>query len=177
MYIIGIDPGLTGAIAALSGDSHKIEFIYDIKAVPLSSPKRVDVPELIELFKPLAGSVSLCLVERVGGLPGQSAPAAFTFGHATGVIDALAQCYFPGRHKTVPASRWKQDMKVRGKRGSLVHDGVRKASIGEVNKAIIAMADEMFPESRHLWRGPRGGIQVDRAEAALIALWGAKHGG
>ena len=64
--------------------------------------------------------------------------------------------------ETVTPMTWKAYMRVPGK---------TKAD----DSAIMARADELFPEDRHLFRGPQGGKKLDRAEAAMIARYGADH--
>jgi hypothetical protein len=167
-FVLGIDPGLSGAFVLLAPDAK----IYIAMSVPVDGKYKgkLDIPLTAELFKAFAEYDPVCVLENVNGRPGQGAPAAFNFGHLCGALYTLAHVY-RGEPVLVSPQKWKGALGVRGKTGS-----VKEGSNDGRDKAIVAVADTLFPGSEHLWRGPRGGLLVDMAEAALIALWGVKHG-
>ncbi|CAB4195335.1 hypothetical protein UFOVP1299_5 [uncultured Caudovirales phage] len=173
MLVLGVDPGLHGALALYDSESRSILSITDmpIWIQPVGGKKREQLDELalMSLFRDYAMlGVSLAVIEKVGGIPGQSAPAAFNFGIA---VSPLIMCC---RYEGIPFERptpqtWKPAMRVPGKRGS--------AALGakDATQEIIAVADRMFPNDTSRWRGPRGGFMADRAEAAMLARYGAEH--
>lgn len=156
---LGIDPGLDGAYALLSGDSL---FLYDMptmtKTVGRISRRIIDPIQLIQLTTWFSMcSVSEAILEEVGGRPSQNAAAAFNFGVGYGyVYMALMRSAIPIR-QVLPAV-WKKAMGVRGKNAG--------------TEEIIVRADEHFPRYSSEWRGKRGGFLDGRAEAALIAKYG-----
>lgn len=89
------------------------------------------------------------------------------FGFTTGLIYmAAVAARIPV--ETVPANTWKAVMKVQGK----AHVAAKG---GKKSDAVIHRADELMPDHRNLWRGPQGGADMDRAEAAMLALYGAQY--
>lgn len=164
--ILGIDPGANGALAVYDAGSGRIVSIQDMPSTTQTVGKRkrnrIDALALADMFATfeLMG-VSLVVMEAVGGRPRQSASAAFVFGYGVGLL------YMSVMHnklpiETVPPATWKKLMNVPGKQNGSDDD-------------IIARADELFPHDRHMWRGERGGKKVDRAEAAMMARYGADH--
>lgn len=93
--------------------------------------------------------------EDTQGMPGQSAPAAHTFGMTCGLMEmAWHACGVPVEH--VHAATWKGALRVPAGK-----DGAR------------AVASKLLPHAAHQW--PRKGDD-GKAEASLIALWGSIHG-
>ena len=161
MVTIGIDPGITGAIAVLEGESLRL---FDIPkwagTVGGSRRELADYDSLDKVFHALGGlgADRVCL-ELVGGRPQQSAPAAFTFGALYGYLHARCLGLPNTKFLAVTPQKWKKALKVPGKTGT------------SYAADILRVADGRFPEYRSEWRGSRGGALVDRAEAALLALY------
>jgi len=117
--VIGIDPGLSGAIAVLSeiGD---VEYLDDLPIVRDRRLSWIDGAALQSLLMDtLAGRPARAVVERVGAMPGQGVVSSFTFGLALGSVLAVLQA----RHipiELVPAAVWKGALGLgRDKKGSL----------------------------------------------------------
>lgn len=164
--ILGVDPGNNGALAVYDNDTRRIVSIDDMpfwwQSVGKKKRKRVDAIALAEKFDTFEMmSVDLMVMEAVGGRTGQSASAGFVFGYGVGLI-YMAALYNRLIIETVPPATWKKIMNVPGK-------------LAADDTAILARADELFPHDRHLFRGPSGGKKIDRAEAAMIARFGADH--
>jgi hypothetical protein len=165
--VLGIDPGAGGALAVYDTTTRRLcgevrDMPHWFQAVGKRKRKRIDalaIADLMDTFE-LMG-VSLIVMEAVGGRTGQSASAGFQFGYAVGVC-YMAAFYSGIVIETVPPQTWKQVLNVPGK---------GKAD----DSAIMARADELFPEDRDQFRGPRGGKILDRAEAAMIAKFGGDH--
>lgn len=172
MSAIGIDPGIGGALAHFENDG--LIDVIDMPTFPMvinkKTRQRLDTVELNEYFalKKMMG-VRIVILEAVGGRPKQSASGAFVFGYTVGVLFAMCIA-----HKlpiqTVPSAVWKKQMQVPGKK-------LPKSDKMDPRYAskIITRADELIPEHREKWRGPRGGFMVDRAEAALLGLYGVRY--
>ena len=171
-FVVGIDPGLSGAIAMVLGTR-----IVGIANMPttvrkLSTKERdeIDVVALNDMFVGLASvNVDLVVIERVGGIQRQSASASFNFGASWGYLPAF--CVAHGlRYVLVPAITWKAAMGLRGKRASATSE---ERTAREVGAEIVAAAEAVFGPNPE-FRGPKGGYRVDRAEAALLAEYGRR---
>jgi Holliday junction resolvasome RuvABC endonuclease subunit len=96
MKILGIDPGIAGAVAVIEivdgvdGIAPKLLGVTDIPTLGTAAKIRVDAIELrdwIEVYRPdFAG------VERAGSMPRQGVASAFKYGRAAGVIEAVVAC-------------------------------------------------------------------------------------
>lgn len=158
MIICGVDPGLSGAIAwywpgtpsqIRADDLPRVG--KEIDGAQLAAwllemrPDRVFLEHASS--RPMGGS-------KDGTQRGQGAASAFTTGHNYGLIKGvLAALGIP--YALVASSKWKRDF-----------------GLSKDKSQSRQLAMRKWPEGRSL-RGVRGGIKEGRAEAALIALWGA----
>jgi hypothetical protein len=172
MSAIGIDPGIHGALAHY--ERGRVVDIIDMPTFPMVINKkqrdRLDMVKLADwlMVKKMMG-VQVVMMEAVGGRPQQSASAAFVFGYTVGALFALCiQIRLPVT--TVPASIWKKVLQCPGKKLKQS----KKMDPAYASK-IITRADELIPEDRNKWRGPNGGLKVDRAEAALLGYYGVHY--
>ena len=154
MRILGVDPGAYGAVALLDGPR-----LIDLADMPILKIRRgktdkaeIDGYALIRLLEGMRCDAAF--VEQVGGLPGQSASAAFNFGRAAGAVEYQLKAL--GIAVTmVPPATWKKALRVNpGK------DGAR------------ALACRLWPTSATEFRRVK---DADRAEAALIAEYGRRQ--
>lgn len=152
---IGIDPGLHGAIAALTyhdDDKRDLE-IFDMPIHALlrggKNKNEIDHYELARIFDELSKrNVMQIVVERVSSMPGQGVSSVFSFGKAYGhVLQAAAALYAP--LETIPPSKWKAALDVPASK-----DGAR------------ARASALLPQFSHNWTRVK---DDGRAEAALLA--------
>ena len=156
--IIGIDPGLSGAIAILPAGG-KLE-IHDmpIKAIERGgkNKREIDCAALVSILRPLVsgpviGGPMWAVLERVGAMPGQGVTSMFSFGRSVGMIEGiLAALAIPVSY--VAPVKWKRAMQVPAGK-----DGAR------------LRASQMMPAYAAEWRLKK---HDGRAEAALIALYG-----
>lgn len=120
-YVIGIDPGVTGAIAVFQDG--KFHAVHDIPftAESKKSKKRVDVFALFHLLKvELAYIARPCAVylEHSHAMPRQGVSSTFHYGRTTGIIEAaLVGARMVNQDspaiRIVPA-RWKRAMNLIG---------------------------------------------------------------
>lgn len=156
MDIIGIDPGMSGAISFLSEDL-KDNIVYDMPTYEItkgkSLRKRIDIPKLISILKSSDwnGFPEHVYIEQVSAQPGNGSAAAFTYGFGCGVIEAcVVACGLPFTY--VSAMRWKKDM-----------------SCPKDKDASRMRASQLLPSMASNWDRKK---DDGRAESALIALWG-----
>ena len=176
MIVIGVDPGAGGAFAVYDGVSSALLSVEDtphwFEKVGKTQRKRVDIPGLLDALgtvQLLCGAEAL-VTEKVNGWGGQGASGAFEFGWAAAAVYTSALAL--GLQVVVtPPAEWKFHMKVPGKRASVKNAGVTKK---QIDAQIVKRADDLFPGHHAEWRGPKGGLRLDRAEAAMLARYGAE---
>lgn len=92
---LGVDPGLTGALAAIDAHGH-VHLLEDLPTLARGNgrvKRELDPVGLAHLLRPIAGDIQLAVVEQVSSMPGQGVASVFSLGHSlgsiTGVISAL----------------------------------------------------------------------------------------
>ena len=168
-YVLGIDPGVSGAVACLRDD--KLAWVENMPTMALSGSKQqVNGAELSRLFKDRLTRLStgsftdvIAYVEYVSARPGQGSSSGFNFGMSygklLGVFEALGIPY-----KLVTPQVWKKRAGVPGKKAS--EDGKRNIN-----------ADMARTVCQQLYPGAPLGLKKDigKADAILIARFGAKE--
>lgn len=149
--ILGIDPGLSGALALYDVDG-SLEVI-DIPTLQLKK-RVIDEYALARIVDDWSGRIREVWLEQVGVRPGEGAVGAFAFGRGYGLIRGLCTASFLPIIDVTPAS-WKRAMNV-----SADKDAAR------------AKASALFPRYSGCWPLKK---HDGRAEAALIALHGMRQ--
>jgi len=149
--VIGIDPGTSGALAALSASAELLA-LADMPTLTAGNGRAVvdalALSDWLRQHRPARG----VWVEQVAAMPTDSRVAAFSFGRALGVIECC--CLLSGLplHRVQPAA-WK--------RAAGLPAGAPKA-------ASIEAARRLLPGSApHLTRAK----DHNRADALLIAMY------
>jgi crossover junction endodeoxyribonuclease RuvC len=153
--IVGVDPGLSGALFFLDSNCPSIGEAIDIPVHLLTrggkKKHEVDIAGLIGVLA--QRSITHAFVESVGAMPGQGVSSVFAFGKTFGVLlGVIAARSIPVT--LVPPVRWKRTLGV-----SKDKDGCR------------ARASQLLPEAAHQWLLRK---HDGRAEAVLIALYGLR---
>ncbi len=149
MKILGIDPGLSGAICFL--DSGTVE-TFDMPTFETikSGRKRREV-NAAELARIIADrNPDKAIIELVGAMPGQGVSSMFNFGRSFGAVEGVIAALQIPVTKVRPA-KWKRDMGLSKDKG----ESRRRAS------EIYPAASEQFKLVKH----------DGRAEAALLATY------
>jgi hypothetical protein len=162
MIVAGADPGLSGAVVVYDSDTNTIVGLMDVPTntavIGGKKRQRLDENALLNDARRLMvrTGCKVAIVEDVQGYGKQAAGAAFQFGFVAGQINmALRAAGIIRLERRTPAA-WKLRMEV-------PLDA----------PAIVALAKRHFPGCDAMWHGPRGGLMHDRAEAALLAKYGA----
>jgi crossover junction endodeoxyribonuclease RuvC len=154
--IIGIDPGLSGAVAVLTGSDSLI--VIDMPTMTVErngkSKRQVSASELAAIFANFNSNDTHVFVEKVSAMAGQGVTSVFSFGRSFGMIEGILAAFKLPVTYVAPAS-W-----------------VKAVGRGQGKDASRARAMELFPNNQadfklKKWDG--------RADAALIAYWGAHH--
>ena len=113
MRIIGIDPGLSGAIAVL--DNNKVLKIYDmpVMAEGKKNKRQLNSAQLVNIIKDNTNMNEeiVVIVEQVNAMPGQGVTSMFNFGQTFGAIKGVcATLKFPIFF--VRPSKWKKHFEL-----------------------------------------------------------------
>ena len=150
-YVLGIDPGLGGALALVRVSNKTIEGIFDMPV----TVGRVDPAKLagiVEMCK-LRGSI-IAAVENVSSMPRQA--HAFSFGLSTGIVHGCFGALGVPFELLAP-SVWKPACGLRR---------LTTESQADTKTKARNLAMKLFPENADLFRL----VKWDgRAESALIA--------
>ena len=153
MIIIGIDPGISGAISIL--ENKKILEVYDTPTMidGKKNKRQINSAQVTNIIKERlnAGKEVVVVVEHVNAMPGQGVTSMFNFGQSFGVIKGICAAlglpiYF------VRPIKWKK------------HFNLIKTNKDASRTKVI----EIYPEiSSKLHRKK----DSNRADAILIALY------
>lgn len=115
MIFIGIDPGLTGAVAALDADGALIA-VHDIPTMSSGKGRTVrneiNASELAWILRGVGGlteqDACRAVLERVGAMPGQGVSSMFSMGDSFGAIRATLAVLGISTELVTPR-KWKGD--------------------------------------------------------------------
>jgi len=155
--IIGIDPGLSGAVAVLTGaDSLAVLDMPTMTVERNGKAKRqVSATELAEIIYTMKNDDCHVFVEKVSAMAGQGVTSVFSFGRSFGMIEGILAAFKLPVTYVAPAT-W-----------------VKAVGRGQGKDASRARAMEIFPNSQTDFKRVK---DDGRADAALIAYWGSRHG-
>lgn len=166
--IAAIDPGATGAIALLDRVTGQLQ-VWDMPLAEIDigngrHARQKKATSAIGVASILADcSPDVVWIEDVGARPGQGVVSMFTFGRAVGTLEGVcAGLAIPVMH--VRPQIWMREFGVVGK--GYKTDGSAKTPNGR------KIAAEAYPEYAAMFDRVK---DHGRADAALIALYGAKH--
>jgi hypothetical protein len=148
MCFMGVDPGVSGAIAFYYRDHPDYIAVYDAPSIG----KEINCSELTALIKQYRPDCAI--IESVHAMPRQGVSSSFNFGMAYGMArGVVAACGIP-QHLVTP-TKWKKFFAL--------------TSDKETSRRLAILT---WPGSEHFNRKKDDG----RAEAALLALYGSKIG-
>ena len=151
MRVIGIDPGLSGAVAIL--ENNKVINIFDIPVMTegKKNKRQLNSALLVNLIKENIenGEEVAVVVEQVNAMPGQGVTSMFNFGQTFGAIKGICAAlelpiFF------VRPSKWKKHFEL-----------INSSKDSSRTKAI-----EMYPKLSNLLSKKK---DVNKSDAILIA--------
>lgn len=145
--ILGIDPGISGAVAFYFPMVPSRIAVFD---VPVAGSE-INAPELARLIR--IHRPTLAVIERVSAMPGNGAVSMFNFGRSYGDVRGVIGAMEIPLHLVTP-QKWKK------------HFGLSADKEQSRLRAI-----RMFPSVADRFQLKK---HDGRAEAALIALYGAE---
>jgi len=128
---IGIDPGKAGGIATINEKGY-----LSLKKMP-ETPK-----DLLDFLKVFEGQDCICVMEKVGGLPGMAGSAMFNFGEGYGTLK-MALLALKIKTELVTPQKWQKEFQL----------GTTKSQSGKQWKNILrAKAELLYPNKKiFLW--------------------------
>lgn len=154
-YILGIDPGINGALALLHIPTNQLAHVIDIPIIAsgVKDRKTININALTLVLSDWADDIQFCVFEDVHSQPRDGAVGAFSFGKVCGILlgvcGSLMIPVYP-----VPPQVWK---------------GVFGLSSDKDESRYLA--SRKFPESKDMWKLKK---HDGRAEAALLAEFGKR---
>lgn len=152
---LGIDPGLSGAIAVLADG--QFERFIDMPTVRRRTAKgmEVDADALHRALRDVRGAhpgaYVMAVLEKVGGHRGQGGAASFNFGQSDGMVRATLACLGISKIEVYPQT-WKTYLRL----------------TGQDKDAARQLVLRLHPEvAEHVTLKKHDG----RADAFLIARW------
>lgn len=143
---IGIDPGMSGAIALMDEDGGEAE-VYDMPTLG----GEVNARHLTVLLR--SAPAPYATIEEVHSMPKQGVKSSFGFGVSKGIVlGVLGALGIP--YVRVTSSAWKRDMRVSSDKAT---------SLRLANERWPSLADDLRLKKHD-----------GRAEALLIADWGRR---
>lgn len=157
-WILGIDPGLHGALAFISNGQVHIE---DMSVFAASTRREIDEAGILNILSMF--EVEHAFYEKVHAMPHEGAVGAFSFGTGYGLVrGVLAGAGIP--RTPVEPTVWKRAM------------GLPAGSPKDFSRH---RAGELAPVAVHYFASKRGNGPKEqlqgRAEALLIAMYGARR--
>lgn len=155
---IGIDPGISGAIAVLADGRY-----HDVLDMPTmgrgkGARQQVNAVALVgylrDLMVQFPGAHIAATIEDVASRPTDSGVGAFAFGRSVGMVEGALAAVGIGLERVTPAS-WKGRAGLRAAKGT---------PSGAIKEASRGRATELFPRAPLTRKKDHG-----RAEALLIA--------
>ncbi len=153
--LIGIDPGYKGAIALYDHGASWLE-VHDMPVFPAAKGRtEINHHELLEIMRSTGDTPVTAWLEQVAARPGQGVTSMFRFGQGYGALEMSCAAIGAGLRYVTPG-KWKKHFGISSDKG-----GSR------------AVASQRFPAQAGLFTRAK---DDGRAEAALIALYGAEVG-
>ena len=165
--IIGIDPGITGAISFFSNHGRLLR-VDDLPIMALGKKQQLNPSELTNIIggaieDPEFAEAGLSLnmgdyanaayLEKVGAMPGQGVSSMFNFGMGYGAIQGVLAGLCVPLHLVTP-QKWKK------------HHGL----IGKDKDCARTLAQQLYPEASLARKK-----DIGRADAILIGDYGLRQ--
>jgi len=153
-FIIGIDPGASGAVAIIKTNGELVH-VFDMPSVEVlvggKAKRRVSPEMLAAELRLYVDQGATAVIEQVGAMPGQGVSSMFAFGESFGLAKGvLAGLGIPCA--SVTPGKWKKALQLNAGKD-----------------ASRAKAAALWPSQA----GEFKRVKDDgKAEAALIARWG-----
>lgn len=160
-FVMGIDPGTTGAVALIDTRDASFNTVFDIPNLKRPSTSRkqgyvsaIDLPQLSTHLEFYAAHTAFCALEEPTAAPKQGMGSTFNFGLACGQIQGILAAHRIPVMLVAP-SAWKMAL-----------------GLSSDKRASMELATRYYPNFQYHWSLLK---HNDRAEAVLLAIYGIKR--
>ncbi len=154
MIVLGIDPGLSGALALYNTSEGTVDIIdMPVLEIVRNGKKKREVSAQALANQLVGRNVTAAFLERVNAMTGQGVTSVFSFGRSSGIVEGVLAAYDIPTTLVTPQA-WQ---KVVGQRAG--KDGSRERAM------------QLFPAQADLFQRKK---DDGRSDAVLIAYYGAK---
>jgi crossover junction endodeoxyribonuclease RuvC len=89
---IGIDPGISGAVAAINAHTLELLEVSDTPTVTIAGKKLYDIGEMVAIIRhvSLMGDV-VVILEQAQAMPGQGVTSTFSIGRSFGLWEGILE--------------------------------------------------------------------------------------
>lgn len=152
MSVMGIDPGVKGALALIDPVACTVAVIDMPLEAGTKGKDTVSATGVVQAIR--AANPDAVFLEKVSASPQMGVTSAFSFGEGFGVVKAGSLAL--GSSLWLPRPQeWKSQTKT-----------------PKDKKQATTRASQIVPSCHKLFYGPRGGAFDGRAEAVLLAFYG-----
>lgn len=157
MLILGIDPGLKGALAVLDTANNKIE-LHDAPVVNIKNSRyEYDILKIVRILE--STHVDICILEQSFAMPGQGGVSMFSIGKGFGMYQGILMAlHIP--FEIVHPKKWQKIC------------GVMGGKISGKNKHAFIVASRLFQSAELITQ--RGRIIDGRVDALLLVEYGRR---
>lgn len=161
MVLIGIDPGKDGAIAVIRDGTPRV---YQM---PIQESGELDAKEIYLILKESVRSEDhICVLEKVGAMPGQGVTSMFTFGRNVGELKAILKIAELSYIEVTPQA-WKKEILA-----GLPWKAEGAADKKRAKMVSVSYVERRFPKLNI--RGTKGAAKDGMADAVCLALYGGR---
>jgi crossover junction endodeoxyribonuclease RuvC len=154
VIVLGIDPGLSGALALYNTSEGTVDIIdMPVLEIVRNGKKKREVSAQALANQLVGRNVTAAFLERVNAMTGQGVTSVFSFGRSSGIVEGVLAAYDIPTTLVTPQA-WQ---KVVGQRAG--KDGSRERAM------------QLFPAQADLFQRKK---DDGRSDAVLIAYYGAK---
>lgn len=154
--ILGIDPGLNGAVALVELHTGELVEVFDMPTLTLKGKRTINEYGLAQIVDDYSQAIRDAWIERTWPRPTDRLNIAFDFALAYGLARGVVAASFIPLHDASPQA-WKRAMGIPA--------GADKDASRHAASLIWPRAHIRWPAKRH----------HGRAEAALIAAYGRRQ--
>lgn len=175
-YVMGVDPGKSGAFVAVPLDSDMPQIYIPIPLIGTN----VDVGSLVESLKLIAPLIKYCAMEDVHSIFGASAKSNFQFGWINGVQEAALYAakipFIKVQPKAWQKVAWQGIQPIQVATGKKNKDGKPLYRTDTKATSLLA-ARRLYPSEKFLASARCKNPHDGWVDASLIAHWAKTYTG
>jgi len=160
--VIGIDPGLQGAIVSIKDDG-KLFDIHDMPTVNIqkgkTSKSMYDISILCTILSQISSEKDTVFIEKTQPIYGVRVQASYGLGYCEGLLVGILTARKIS-YELIRPQEWQKHFKITKARGD------KKIQSYQIARQLFPLAELATPRGRKL---------DGRSDALLIAEWGRRH--